>query len=98
MKNCNTHIYLIWSTHAKLHIIMQVIKSVVHDFMMASSCDKVMMNWSFCLNERKWMDMQVIKGVVHDCTMACDESDDELKFWFGQLSSNIVEEAYAHDG
>jgi len=44
------------------------------------------------------MDMQVIKGVVHDCTMACDESDDELKFWFGQLSSNIVEEAYAHDG
>jgi hypothetical protein len=28
------------------------------------------------------MDMQVIKGVVHDCTMACDESDDELKFLF----------------
>jgi hypothetical protein len=73
---------------------MQVIKSVVHDFMMASSCDKVMMNWSFCLNERKWMDMQVIKGVVHDCTMACDETDDELKFLFrwwcmiSQMASN----------
>lgn len=73
---------------------MQVIKNVVHDFTMASSYDKVMVNWSFCLNERKWMDMQVIKGVVHDCTMACDESDDELKFLFrwwcmiSQVASN----------
>jgi hypothetical protein len=27
-----------------------------------------------------------------------NESGDELKFCFGQLSSSIVEEAYVHDG
>jgi len=30
--------------------------------------------------------------------VASNESGDELKFCFGQLSSSIVEEAYAHDG